>query len=93
MKWKSKCRFINEERDNRAPKYIDKESWKLTFGSNKTLEITENFKIIEAYRHNKNHITLIYKGLGAFSFITLKAKNLAEENMWHLSQGETDYRV
>ena len=54
----------------RAPSYINKETWKLTFGSNKTLEITENFKIIEAYRHNTNNITLIYKGLGAFTFIT-----------------------
>lgn len=71
-------------------------SYKLTFGKNKNLEITENVKVVEAYKHKSGHserITLIYKGLGSFTFSQKKGTSLLEPNEWHGKHNERDFHV
>ena len=40
------------ERSSTAPQVPTQDDWKLTFGANKTLEIAEDMKVVEAYSHN-----------------------------------------
>lgn len=63
-------------------------SYKLSFGINKGLEITEGVTIVEGYMHfdpnsDTDRVTLIYKGLGSFTFTLKKATSLALPNQWH----------
>ena len=71
-------------------------SYKLTFGNNKDLEITENVKVVEAYKHSKgnaNRITLIYKGLGSVTFQQKKGTSLLEPNEWRGKHKDRDFHV
>ena len=73
-----------EWREFKAPKVQTLKNYKLSFGINKGLEITENVKVVEAYVHNNNErVTLIYKGLGAFTFELKPATSLAMPNCWN----------
>ena len=70
------CPRILEPENESAPFMPTLRSYKLSFGINKKLDITEGSKIVEAYMHfdaaeNTDRITLIYKGLGSYTF-TLK---------------------
>ena len=57
------------ERKRRAPTIKTINSYKLTFGMNKTLEITERAKVVEAMMHNDSkRVTLLYRGLATFTF-------------------------
>ena len=47
-------------------------NYKLTFGVNKNLEITEKIKVVEAYLH-KDRVTLVYMGLASYTFNLKKA--------------------
>ena len=71
-----------EELENRsleAPAVPTVDSWKLNFGVNNNLEITENAKVLEAYLHNnRERFTLVYKDLGSFTFSFKNAKNLVD---------------
>ena len=68
-----------------APAVPTLDSWKLTFGQNNNLEITENVKVVEAHLHNNGQrVTLIYKDLGSFTFNFKRAKSLVEPNFWHI---------
>ena len=66
---------------------------KLTFGKNLNLDITKNVKIVEAHRHNKDRLTLIYQDLGAFTFKLRKPKGLHEVNLWHGEHNNKEFRV
>ena len=66
--------------------------FKLTFGDNKNLEITENVKIVEAYRHDQR-VTLIYVGLGAFTFEYKEASSLSDENDWQATYLAKEFTV
>ena len=58
-------------------------SYKLNFGKNKDLEITESVKLVDAYFHNKGErISLLYKGLGSFTFEMKKAKSVFHQTEW-----------
>ena len=39
------------ERDETAPEIVTRSDYRLKFGSNKDLEITEGTKVVEAHRH------------------------------------------
>lgn len=70
-------------------------SYRLKFGNNKNLEITESQKVVEAHLHNKgNRVTLIYKGLGSFTFNLKKAKSIVEPSTWNgVYLDVRDYKV
>ena len=40
-----------QERENMAPEIVVRSDYRLKFGSNKDLEITEGTKVVEAYIH------------------------------------------
>lgn len=72
-----------QERDLKAPAVPTLNAYRLTFGANKDLEITEKQKVVETHVHNGGQrVTLIYKGLGAFTFNLKKAKSLVEASAW-----------
>lgn len=62
-------------------------SSKLTFGSNLKLDITKDVKIVEAYEHNSDRLTLVYKGLGSYTFILRPAQSLIDPNRWYIQYG------
>ena len=71
------------ERANKAPSIPTQNSYRLGFGHNKKLEITESVKVVEAHLHNMGkRVTLVYKGLGSFTFDLLTAKQLIEPGDW-----------
>ena len=47
------------------------------------LDITKDVKVVEAYLHNTDRLTLVYQDLGAFTFVLSKAKSLTELNLWY----------
>ena len=60
------------DRQNKSPSVPTLNSYKLTFNKNKDLSITDGVKVTEAYAHNfgdHTRVTLLYKGLGSFTFI------------------------
>ena len=66
----------------------------LTFGSNKDLEITEDVKVVEAIMHNNDErVTLVYHGLGAFTFNLMNAMSLANPSDWVGQYEERDFKV
>lgn len=63
--------------ERQAPKTQTVNNYKLSFGKNKNQEITASSKVIEAYMHNKNtRVTLLYRGLGTFTFRLVESKPL-----------------
>ena len=81
------------ERRQQAPEVPTQDSWKLTFGANKTLEITDEVKVVEAYMHNSGQrFTLVYKNLGSFTFVFKNAKSLLESSAWHIKYDNRSYR-
>lgn len=82
-----------EDRKDNSPQVPTLQAWKLNFGENKTLEITESVKIVEAHPHNSGHrITLLYKDLGTFTFIYKDAKSLLEPSDWLIKYEKRAYR-
>lgn len=74
---------LRENKDGRALPVNTVNSYKLTFGLNKDLTITEHVKFVEAFSHNKGQrVTLLYKGLGSFTFQMKKAKSIAHKSHW-----------
>ena len=41
---------------------------KLNFEGESNLEITKGAKVVEAYQHDSDRVTLVYKLLGSFTF-------------------------
>ena len=63
--------------ERESPKISTVNDYKLTFGKNKNQEITESSKVIEAYMHNQNaRVTLLYRGIGTFTFRLVESKPL-----------------
>ena len=61
------------------------DTWKLTFGINNNLEITENVKVLEVFMHNEaQRFTLLYKDLGSFTFNLKSAKSLVDSSLWQI---------
>ena len=74
-----------------APSVQTLNSYKLTFGLNKDLEITEKVKVFTGLLHSDNHsvvskrgerLTLVYKGLASYTFQLRRAKLLTVPNNW-----------
>ena len=83
-----------DERENQAPNVPTLNCYKLTFGVNKKLEITEKIKVVEAYAHNSgNRVTLIYKGLGSYTFNLKKAKSLIVPSPWFCKFNGREFTV
>ena len=49
---------------------------KLNFLNNSRLDITKKAKVLEAYSHNKDRLTLLYKNFGSFTFVLNKQKTI-----------------
>ena len=63
----------------------------LKFGHNKDLRITEEAKVVEAFMHNDNErLTLIYKGLGSYTFKMNPSKPLVEPSDWLVMRNQTN---
>ena len=61
---------------------------------NKNLSITKEARVFEAYMHNKNQrVTLLYHGVGAFTFRLLNDRPLTKPNEWLLQHDEMQYRA
>ena len=59
-------------------------AYKLTFGKNKNLAFTESTKVVSAHTHNSGkRVTLLYHGLGSFTFELKKAISLLQKSSWH----------
>ena len=81
------------DRVTTAPQVPTQDDWKLTFGSNKTLEIAEDVKVVEAHSHNSGQrLTLVYKNLGSFTFAFKTAKSLLEASAWHIKYENRSFR-
>ena len=61
---------------------INAEKIKLNFETNSKLDITKNAKVVEAYSHNTDRMTLLYQNLGSFTFARNKQKNISEPQSW-----------
>ena len=76
-----------EYRQERAPQVQTASNFKLTFGLNKDLEITEKAKVVDTILHsdeeNKSQlVTLLYEGLASYTFQLRKAKSLTVPTKW-----------
>ena len=74
----------------RAPEIRPLTDFKLMFGQSADLLITEGTKVVEAHAHEGQQgqlVTLIYQGLGSFTFALKPAVPLAKASNWHVSQG------
>lgn len=79
-----------QNRFERAPDMTTHSDYKLKFGPNKDLQITEGTKVVEAHMHqgqNEKHVTLIYQGLGSFTFALKPSVQLAKASDWLVTQG------
>ena len=82
-------------RDKYVPAVQATNAYRLTFGKNKGLEITEaKCKLVEAYSHNfGTRATLLYKNLGSFTFAMNKAKSLAIASEWYAKIEKLEFRA
>lgn len=74
-----------EERLDKAPETPAINNYKLNFGQSTNLEFSENTKLVEAHMSQhatKSRVTLLYKGLAAFTFQLREAKKLQEASDW-----------
>ena len=61
--------------------------YKLCFGVNKDFRITEGAKLVEAFMHNEmKRVTLIYHGLGSYTFNLILSSPLTVANDWMFRQ-------
>ena len=68
-----------------APRTDTENDYKLAFGKNKNLEITECSKVCEAHMHNQHcRVTLLYRGLGAYTFRLVESKQLTTLSQWQV---------
>lgn len=68
-----------------APEIVTLKDYRLKFGINKDLEITEGVKVVEAHSHQSKKtacITLIYQNLGSFTFALSPSVPLTESSEW-----------
>ena len=57
--------------------------YKCNFGVNKDFKITKQAKVVEAYMHNNDsRLTLIYHGLGSYTFKLKQSLPLEEPSDW-----------
>ena len=62
---------------------IDKLKYKVTFGGSKSLDFATQSKVIEAFAHNDfSRVTVIFKGLCAFTFVLNEAKTMDQIGKW-----------
>ena len=55
----------------------------MTFGTNKNLSVAIKSKVVEAHLHNNDErVTLVYLGVGAFTFELGNAKPLNKFALW-----------
>ena len=67
----------------KAPETTCVKSYKLTFGKNKNLAFTESTKVVSGHQHhNGKRVTLLYQGLGAFTFQLKDALSLLNRSLW-----------
>lgn len=70
--------------DEKAPEPTSLKQYRLTFNMNKNLAITEGSKVISSYMHqNGKRVTLLYSGLGAYTFQLKDAISLLNKSLWH----------
>ena len=73
----------NRNMSHKCPDQPFINSHKLTFGKNKDLGITEPYKVVSSYIHHKGkRATLIYHGLGSFTFLFRNAISLIHRSHW-----------
>ena len=73
------------DRHIQAPETPAINTYKLNFGNSTNLEFSEDTKLVEAhasFHRNKPRVTLLYKGLAAFTFELCEAKKLQEASDW-----------
>ena len=66
---------------------------KLNFENNSKLDITKKAKIVEAFSHNEDRVTLLYQNLGSFTFVLNKQKDISEPQNFYVKYGEDDSEV
>ena len=68
--WKMKPNQQTENKALIAPKMIEKQKYRLTYGGAKNLDFADKSKIIEAFVHNNfTRATVIFKDLCSFTFV------------------------
>ena len=55
----------------------------LNFESKTNLEITKEAKVVEAYLHDSNRVTLVYLNLGSFTF-RISELDLTKRQRWNI---------
>ena len=72
-----------QEMQQRLPEQTVAQKYKLTFGKNKNLAMTENYKVVSAHLHSEGkRVTLLYNQLGSFTFEFETAKSLDQRSLW-----------
>ena len=75
-----------EDRAEIAPRTHSMIDYKLKYGLNKNLKITEVAKVVEAFMHNEdkkeNRLTLLYHGLGSYTFKLKPSLRLDKPSDW-----------
>ena len=83
-----------EYRVEKAPKATILLGYRLTFGLNNKLDITENVKVVQAFLHNEGkRVTIIYKGLGSYTFVLRDAKALVEASNWKCRYKDRNFHI
>ena len=70
--------------DNKESILMKSSNIKLNFENNSKLDITRKSKVVEAYSHNSNRLTLIYPNLGSFTFALNKQLGISEPQDFHV---------
>ena len=83
-----------EERDWPAPLAVVETNYKLHFGLNKNLSATQGCKLVEARMHNNDRrVTLLYPGLGSFTFEMSQDMPLTQKSEWHCKYRKESYNL
>ena len=76
----------NQQTENKsliAPKMIEKQKFKISYGGSKSIDVTDSSKILEAFVHNNfSRATIIFKDLCSFTFILEDMKPMDELGKW-----------
>ena len=87
-----------------APRVVTHSAYKLKFGLNKNLCLTEGCKVVEAHMHAVDKgpdtklqvdrgLTLVYPGLGAFTFALHEGRSLTEKGDWLVQFDKQEFRL
>ena len=63
-----------DSRNAKVPEFVLKRSYYINFGKYQSEEI-ERYKVVEAHLHNDSRVTVIYCGLGSYTFQLKAARN------------------